>query len=401
MGAFISRDCEVAVIGAGPYGLSVAAHLRARGADVRIFGEPMSSWRERMPKGMLLKSDGFASNLSAPGGGFTLREHCSEHGVHYHHTDRPVALETLVDYGLAFQKRYVPDVEPRQVTLVTPSGLDYRIELDDGEVFTARQVVLAVGITHFGVTPETFADLGPELVSHSSAHHDLSGFKGRDVTVVGAGSSAVDLAVGLAEAGATARVVARAPSIKFGTRPPSGGRGAWDRIRHPQSGLGPGLRSMLACEAPDLFRLLPGGLRLEIARRHLGPFAAWHIRGRFEGKVQSMTGRTVERAEASGGRVRLTLGGTSAGTLETDHVVCATGYRADVDRLGFLDPNLRAGVRRVGAAPVLSPGFESSARGLYFTGLAASATFGPLMRFIYGADFAAKRIVGRLAGARR
>lgn len=57
---------RVAIIGAGPYGLSIAAHLRAYGIPFRIFGAPLDSWRRHMPVGMMLKSDGFASSLSAP-----------------------------------------------------------------------------------------------------------------------------------------------------------------------------------------------------------------------------------------------------------------------------------------------------------------------------------------------
>ena len=60
------NNCQLAIVGAGPYGLSIAAHLRERGVNFRIFGTPMRTWREQMPRGMLLKSDGFASNLSDP-----------------------------------------------------------------------------------------------------------------------------------------------------------------------------------------------------------------------------------------------------------------------------------------------------------------------------------------------
>ena len=70
----MNHYCQLAIIGAGPYGLSIAAHLRERGADFRIFGTPMGTWREQMPKGMLLKSDGFASNLSDPRALLTLRQ---------------------------------------------------------------------------------------------------------------------------------------------------------------------------------------------------------------------------------------------------------------------------------------------------------------------------------------
>jgi FAD-dependent urate hydroxylase len=59
----MSQVVEVVIVGAGPYGLSIAAHLRALGIGFRIFGDPMHTWREQMPEGMMLKSEGFASNI--------------------------------------------------------------------------------------------------------------------------------------------------------------------------------------------------------------------------------------------------------------------------------------------------------------------------------------------------
>ena len=376
----------------------MAAHLRGHGADHRIFGPPLSTWREHMPKGMLLKSDGFASSLSAPGDGWALRRYCSEEGLHYHDTDLPVALSDFVDYGLAFQQRYAPDLEPQQVVGVAPEGNDWRLALDDGRSLSARRVVMAAGITHFDQTPPVFSDLPPDQVSHSSAHHDLSQFAGAEVTVVGAGSSAVDMAVNLAEAGARTRLVARKPQVKFASARRPGPRGLWSRVRHPSSGLGPSLRSRLACDAPDLFRVLPAEARLEVVRRHLGPSSPWALKAKLEAGVEVLTGRRIAAVSGAGGRMRLDLAGAGGAThtVEADHVICATGYRADLDRLTFLDPQVRATLQRVGTAPALSSGFESSAPGLHFVGAAAAPSFGPLMRFMFGDDFAARRVAGRL-----
>jgi cation diffusion facilitator CzcD-associated flavoprotein CzcO len=86
---------DVAIIGAGPYGLSLAAHLRARGVDFRIFGKPMQTWLEHMPKGMRLKSEGFASSLYDPDSKFTLAAYCKERGLAYADTGMPIPLETF------------------------------------------------------------------------------------------------------------------------------------------------------------------------------------------------------------------------------------------------------------------------------------------------------------------
>lgn len=388
-------QCDTAVIGAGPYGLSVAAHLHDRGADFRIFGQPLHTWRTAMPRGMYLKSDGFASNLSAPEPGATLADYCLERELPYHPTDVPVPLETFVAYGLDFQRRFVPDLEEQDVTSVVKDGRRFRLSLADGEELSAQQVVVAAGITHFDSMPQIFAGLPPELVSHSSAHHDLSGFAGQRVTVIGAGASAVNLAVWLARAGAESRLVARTPSIHFSSPPVGGRRPLLTRLHKPGSGLGPGWRSRASCDAPDLFRLIPARWRPEVVRRHLGPSSAWHLKEPFESSVEVIAGRHLQRAEATADGVRLVLAGEQGEApivVDSDHVICATGYRADVSRLRFLDAGLRAEMRTVAKTPVLSRQFESSIPGMYFLGLAAAVSFGPLMRFMYGDQFAARRI---------
>jgi hypothetical protein len=110
---------EVAIIGAGPYGLSIAAHLRGLGVKFRIFGRPMDSWIAHMPEGMMLKSEGFASNIYDPGSDFTLKRFCAEQNISYSDTGVPVRLETFAAYGLAFKERMVPELEDKLVV-----GLD-------------------------------------------------------------------------------------------------------------------------------------------------------------------------------------------------------------------------------------------------------------------------------------
>src|SRR5579864_2918717 len=120
---------DTAIIGAGPYGLSVAAHFRRLGIPFRIFGRPMDSWRAHMPKGMLLKSDGFASNIYAPKGGFTLKQFCAERGIKYADDGVPVSRETFTAYGLAFQERLVPELEDKLVTGVEHAPEGFLLEL--------------------------------------------------------------------------------------------------------------------------------------------------------------------------------------------------------------------------------------------------------------------------------
>jgi cation diffusion facilitator CzcD-associated flavoprotein CzcO len=92
----MSDAVDVAIVGAGPYGLSVAAHLRGAGVSYRQFGLPMHLWRDAMPRGMFLKSQGFASNLSDPERSHTLEAFCAKTGRPYASYGLPVALDTFV-----------------------------------------------------------------------------------------------------------------------------------------------------------------------------------------------------------------------------------------------------------------------------------------------------------------
>lgn len=394
---------SVAIIGAGPNGLSIAAHLRALGISYRIFGTPLDTWLRHMPAGMMLKSDGFASNLCAPDGQGTIAAYCAERGIPYHRTRIAVSIENFTAYALDFQQRFVPDVEDRQVVAVDRTGDGFTLELDSGETLTAGLVVAAVGITHFAQIPDELAHLPSELVTHSSAHHDMTELAGRDVTVIGGGSSAVDLATLLAEGGAKVSLVARRTSLRFSSPPGEGERSLWQRLRHPSSGLGPGMRSFLYQKVPHLFRLLPGTMRLTIIRKHLGPQTAWLMRERFESGVTATLGAHLEKASEEGGRLRLAYR-TGDGVLHevmTDRIIAATGYRADVERLTFLSAGLRSAIRTHVGMPVLSGTFESSVPGLYFVGPPAVNSFGPLMRFMVGSEYVAPRVSRRLAGQAR
>lgn len=392
---------EIAIVGAGPYGLSIAAHLRKRGLPFRIFGPPMDTWISHMPKGMCLKSDGFASDIYDPDRAFTLKQFCAERGIPYADMGIPVRLETFTEYGLAFRDRLVPELENKQVVGIksTPDG--FALTLDTGETFSARRVVLAVGVTHFEYLPDNLAHLPAQFLTHSAKHREVSAFKGRKVVVIGGGASALDLAGLLHEAGANVELVARKKELKFHTKPTGTPRSWWKKLRHPDSGLGPGMRSRFFANAPWAFQFLPESVRIDVVKRTLGPSGGYFIHDMVVGKVPMHLGYTIEGAEVQGSNVHLQLRSQDGTPKEvvTEHVIAATGYKVDLKSLNFLSDELRARIQTGGGSPILSRGFESTVPGLYFAGLAAANSFGPVMRFAFGAGFAAKRISAALAQA--
>jgi thioredoxin reductase len=390
---------DVAIIGAGPYGLSIATQLAAYDVPFRIFGNAMHTWRTQMPKGMRLKSEGFASTLYDAKSAFTLGTYCHQRNIPYADIGLPVQLDTFIGYGEEFQRRLVPNLEPKQVAALesTPSG--FGLLLEDGERLTARRVVVAVGISHFQYTPPILADLPPELVSHSSARNTYDCFRGCEVTVIGGGASAADVAVALADAGASTQIVARKPVIRFHDPPGTLPRPLLESIRNPMTGLGPGWRSLLCTEAPLLFHKMPESFRLKVVRKHLGPAPGWFVKEQLLGRVLLQLGMRINGAKIRSGRVHLEFADAHGvlRTLVTDHVIAATGYKVDLGRLAFLQPSLRSAIQSVEDTPVLSTYFESSVPGLYFVGAASANNFGPMARFAYGAGFTSRRISNHLA----
>jgi thioredoxin reductase len=394
-----SRVIETVIIGAGPYGLSLAAHLNAMGAPFRIFGKAMGTWRAHVPKGMLLKSDGFASNLSSPDPKSTLKAWSAANGRAYDDTAIPVPLADFLEYSAWFQQQYVPTLEDHQVVSLSRGQRGFTLWLDNGEMVEATRVVLAVGISWFKQLPETLRDMPPSLVSHSYDHHDLSGFAGKKLLVLGAGSSAVDIAVLAQEAGADVSLLARAPAIHYHSAPDPDAVSWLRAITHPSSGIGPGWRSFLCARAPRLFRRLPEPLRLRATKRHLGPAPGWFMRGKLQ--ARTWLGHDIESAAPDQDGVRLTARAPGGVTVQisADHIIAATGYRPDLGSLPFLESGLREQIAHVVHTPHLSDDFETSVPGLYAMGSLSANSFGPLMRFMVGAEYAAPRLAAHLVKA--
>ena len=391
----------IAIVGAGPYGLSLAAHLRAKDIPFRIFGRSMYMWRHQMPSEMHLKSEPFASSLYEPSGRFSLRHYCKERGLAFKEVGVPVSRSVFCDYAMAFQDRFVPDLEEYNVAAIRRGYEDgssvFELQLEDGSVLQAVNVVLAVGITHYSYLPDSLQSIPAELRSHSSTIGDADHLLTGKVAVIGGGSSAIDCAIMLASRGLETHLLTRREALAFHSAPQH--RSLIKRLRWPMSTVGPGWRGVMCTRFPDVFRALPAPLRIKITQRFLGPAPCWFTREPFERAVSLHTGvRNLTATKTATQNVSLHF--TSSDdhrSLEVDHVVAATGYKADLNRLNFVEPSLLASIAREGDTPVLSSSFESSIPGLFFTGVSASNAFGPMLRFACGAGFAARRITRRFS----
>jgi hypothetical protein len=256
--------------------------------------------------------------------------------------------------------------------------------------------VVATGIIPFAYLPPELAGLTPHLVSHTSAHRDLSCFKGKEVLVVGRGQSAMETAALIHERGGTVKLVVRGDRVDWPTANPEAPTRA-QRLRTPVVRLCEGWPCWAYDRLPDVFRLLPEAERIKHGLGFLGPAGSWWLRERVEGRIPMLLEHRIVGAEEADDRIRLHFEGPDGPvTEEADHVIAGTGYRFDLTRLRYLEPSLRDSLRLVAGAPVVDRHLESNVPGLFFTGALAAPSLGPLMRFVAGTHFTGPRVARRL-----
>lgn len=382
---------DVLIIGSGPYGLSVAAHLRTiKGLDVAVFGEPMSFWDRNMPAGMLLRSNWTATQIADPNHSLTLEAFGTASG---NPLSTPVPLDRFVQYGLWYQQHAVPDVDQRKITSVEIAPKGFHLRTADGETVDARRLIIAAGIGSFAWRPPEFQHLPPDLASHTSEHRDLRRFAGKRVLVVGSGQSALESGALLHEGGADVEIVGRAYRIHWL-------QGRLSKTLHHRLGkftrqvlyaptdVGPaGLSQLMA--RPDLLRLLPRGLQNKLRKRSVRPAGARWLVDRLQG-VPIRLGRSISSALPYANQVKVQLDDGSERIV--DHVLLGTGYRVNVSKYEFLTSQISESISCINGYPVLGEGLESSIPGLHFAGAPAVWSFGPLMQFVSGTHYASRAI---------
>jgi len=385
---------DVTVLGAGPYGLSAAAHLQQRGLKVATFGKPLVLWREHMPQGMLLRSYWWASNLSDPAQQYSFKNYLIEQGMEPSPALDPLPIQTFIDYALWFQRNAVPELDETYISMIERNDQAYIVKLADGRTITSKNIVMAPGLHYYRYVPDEYAGLPSSLVSHSTDHQNLASMAGKDVAIIGRGQAALETAALAAEAGANIQIISRSPlrwvKIASGKLPP------WlQKIRSPKAGMGSGWMNLLLETYPYMLQRLPQERRDNLVETTHGPAGSHWLKPRLLGKVQIMEETSVLEAKEVGGRVRLSL--STGKEIEVDHVIVGTGFKADIKRLPMLDQQIIDEVRTYKGSPILNTWFQSSIPSLYFIGYSSVRSFSPLYRFVIGVDAAAKRVSTSIA----
>jgi FAD-dependent urate hydroxylase len=384
------KPCDVAIIGAGPYGLSAGIHLKAAGVAVRVFGEPMEFWANKMPDGMLLRSPRVASNLSDPDGAFTLEAY---EAASNKQPCAPLPLNTFVEYGRWFQHQLGHSLDQRTVLRVDRDRSNFKVTLQDGEEIWSTRVVIAAGIGPFRKKPAVFQDFSPQQVTHCYEGRNVSKFAGKKVVVIGAGQSALETAALLHEAGAQIEVIARQSHLNWiGSHPWLHHMGPISAMLYSSHDVGPvGISRLVAY--PKIVSYVPLKLRDKIRTRAVRPAGSRWLPERLA-SVKITTGCSVSEAHAVGDEIDLKL--SDGGERRVDHVVLGTGYRVDISRYDFLPQELIQKIEQFDGYPKLTSGLSSSVPGLHFIGATAARSYGPLLYFVAGTDFASRELTSHL-----
>jgi thioredoxin reductase len=378
---------DVAILGAGPYGLSAAAHLRGiAGLEFRIFGEPMDFWKAHMPEGMFLRSPWEASNLSDPKNALDLNAFCAASRTAI---SKPIPLDRFVEYGLWFQSQVAPNLDRRFITRISRNSNGFSLLLNDGEEVTCKRVIVAAGINSFARRLPQFDGIPAAFASHASDGRDVQKFSGKKVVVIGAGQSALESAALLHEAGAEVEVVVRESNVHWlGWRARMQKLGPIAKLLYSPHDIGPaGISRIVAM--PDVLRYFPRGVQNRFRIRALRPAGARWLTDRFK-NIPITTQRQVVAATLQGDHLHLRLDDGSE--RDVDHVLLGTGYKVEVSRYPFLPAELSKGLAQANGFVKVNAGFESSVPGLHFLGAPSAWTFGPLMYFVCGTDFAAHKL---------
>jgi cation diffusion facilitator CzcD-associated flavoprotein CzcO len=376
----VVNTTSLLVVGAGPYGLAVAAQARERGIDTVTVGRPLEFWTDHMPGGMFLRS-GTDWHLDAAGI-HTFEAFVEDRNLLPAELD-PIPIATFIDYARWFQEKKHLAIRDQFVSAIENREAQFVVSLDDGSQIGADRIVAAPGNGYFAHVPEWAAELPTGTASHTSDFVHFDEVAGQRVLIVGGRQSAYEWAALLGEHGAESVDIVHRHDV------PRFERVSWKFVDDYVDAT---------IRIPGWWRSLPPADQNTISRKF------WEV-GRLTLEWWLTPRLTGDRFHVWPNAWVASIASKADGTLVTlsngehfsvDRVVFATGYEADLANVPYLRPVI-SDIDVLDGFPVLDESFQSSIPGLFFPGFAASRDFGPFFGFTKACPAAASLIVDSLS----
>lgn len=361
---------DIAIIGAGPYGISIGAHAEKENLNYKVFGLPMQFWKVKMPPEMFIRTLIEYTGLSDPNNKYTIAAFAKEKGITLSY---PIRRTIWVDYGMWFIEKTNVDIQPTIITDITRTDNYYQLKTIEGKKYKAKHIVIAVGLTNAQYIPKELCGFPKQLVSHSSEHTTFHKFSGKDIAVIGGGQSAWE-AAGLAnEAGANVHLIYRRPN----------------RLS-PDKNLNAEQQKLIG-----KYYSLTDDEKAKVEEKFSRPTVSDFLLPLVEGKVKQIPNSSIKSIEIDKER-KLKITTNKRLELTVEHVIAATGYRFSVHKLDFLHHIIDEIKTNPYGEPIVDEHFQSTLANVYFVGPAAAFSHGPPFRFIAGVWHAASTLIQQI-----
>lgn len=376
----------ISILGCGPYGLSLASYLQRLGIEYRIFGDPMSTWKQTMFEDVLMRSHISLSCPENPAGlGLLenwLRQHAPGGPIPEPHAHLRLNTRTFlqfIEHFIASSQISRRDFGVRATRLRALGPKNYEVELSDGTAAYSDTVVVATGLQGAQRLPDWAAPLPPSSVIHSNQLRAHTVNADARYLVIGGAQSAAEAVAHLLDHGCRGLSwAARREALNWNSVHLAATPERWAKMLHLR-------RVFPFCSAAyrhaHFDNLLPPSIEPELSY--------------LADQVRLLNEHEVEWVRPSGlNALEVTF--RSGERLVVDHIIACTGYQPTLRNLPFDAAALAGQLQTHKGLPELSEHAESSAAGLFFSGALSALRFGPQSNFIFGTEAITRAVIARL-----
>lgn len=358
---------DLIIVGAGPYGLALAAHAKEKNIRCKVIGYPMDFWKNKMPAQMFIRTKLAFTSLSDPDNYYTLQRYEQEEGLTFAY---PLSRKIFTDYAQWFIAKTGITIEHDFVQKVSKEDGTFHVHTERGESYQAQQVAIAVGLTNAAYVPDVFQTLPDSFCSHTAGYTSFEQFKGKKVLVVGGGQSAWEAAALLHQENAETILSYRRP----------------ERLA-PKKNTNARQQELLG-----KYYHMSAEEKQKVTEELDRPTVSDFLLPLVEGKVRQIPSTRINKVTLDADQNQVNVFFDNGETIAVDHIITATGYRFDPQKLTFLAPLLEELQLSDDNNTIVDECFQSSIKGLYFTGPATVYNHGYAFRFIAGVGYTAGEI---------